>query len=161
MPEECWGDWIGEKWGPIKNVHHKMHEDMWSVTKEEHLEAFNAWLDIAYKNGEVCQYKKIHDDVQHWCVEHEGACWRAEGIFGRFSENFFPIIGNMYEQWTILKNNDLCYSDDQLIEEYSRVYKDFWGIMRNLGGFDIKYDLNVNYDHIKTSDFKAERKEYR
>ena len=39
MPEECWGDWIGEKWGPIKNVHHKMKEDMWSVSKDEHMEA--------------------------------------------------------------------------------------------------------------------------
>ena len=76
-----------------------MKEDMWSVTKDEHMDAFSAWLDIAYKNGEVCQYKKIHDDVQHWCVEHEGACWRAEGMVGRIAENFFPILGNMYEQW--------------------------------------------------------------
>lgn len=92
ISDDCFGDWIDDMWAPIHSLGHKMHEDPWTVEKKEVAAAGKAWLDIAYKNAEVCQFKKIGDDMTQWCLNNEAECFRWEGVFQRVAMNFWEIL---------------------------------------------------------------------
>ena len=119
VSDDCFGDWIDEAWTPIHDVFHNFKKDMHSIEKEEWEHAGKTFLDIWYKNTEICQFMKAGDDIRHWCLENEGQCFRLDGVIERLAWNVFPILSNIWDGLSIVRSNDICFTDDQLIEEYA------------------------------------------
>lgn len=117
-----------------------MHNDMSSPTYEEWETAGKAMLDIHFKNMEVCQWNKIGDDIKHWCLGNEGTCFRLEGVFERLYDNMFPLMYNAYETWGLIKTNDICYTDDQLIEEHAQLWGNLSAMTVVVHGMDVTWD---------------------
>lgn len=106
------GDWIDDMWGPVKELKDKLHEDKWLATEDHWLAAGKALLDIHYKNAEHCHFQRLSDDFFNWCFENEAACFRWGGFFGRIAENFMELLHNDMDMFRIIKQNDMCYTDD-------------------------------------------------
>lgn len=72
-----------------------------------------------------------------------------------------PLASNNIEMFGMVKNNDMCYSDDQLIEQHGN----FWEKMMNNSaiakGFDHQWNPEENLDVILKSDFKKEKRAYK
>ena len=119
VSDDCFGDWIDEEYTPIHDVIHKFHLDMHSVEKEEWENAGKVFLDIWYKNTEICKFMKTGNDIRHWCLDNEAQCFRQEGMIERTMWNIFPIMNNVWDALTLIGGNDVCYTDDQLVEEYA------------------------------------------
>jgi hypothetical protein len=152
--DECFGDWIHDAWSPIHTVGKKMKEDFWSVTYGDYESAGNAILDIHFKNADACQFQKTGDSMVNWCLNNKGACWGHEGWFHNVAMNIYPIAQNAMDFFWAMKENDLCYSDDELIEKMSRMYADM------ISNFVISRDLQVEWytnediKHVKLSNYK-------
>jgi len=159
--DECFGDWMHDAWGPIHAVHVKAHEDFWSVTREDHQAAWDALVNMHFKNAEACQFQKTGDSMVNWCLENEAACWGHKGWFHNVAENAMPILSNVWDMIITTKENDLCYSDDDLIGNMSKIYADW------ISNFVMSRDLHVNWytieavEHVKLSDYKKEKKIYK
>jgi len=85
-----------------------------------------------------------------------------EGVVSRVFTDIFTIIQNIISGFHIIKTDDLCYSDDQLIEEYA----DIWGYMCSNavivhGMKPLTWNNGIAQEHIIQSEFKKEKKEYK
>lgn len=95
-------------------------------------------------------------------MEHEEACFRPWGtLIQNIYNNFFELIGRDIEMWSLFKTNDMCYSDDELIEEYGQFHNLWWANQRVRFGFEMEWDPKRNFEHMKESEFKKEMKQYK
>jgi len=125
VDDECFGEWMVSAWDPIDLVKEKMKDDFHSVSYDEWQNAGQSMLDMMWKNSDACHFEKIGDDIKHWCLGDESTCFKMAGVWERVIENIFPLMWNAWEFLSLLKTNDICYTDDQLIEEYATM----WGAM--------------------------------
>lgn len=72
----------------------------------------------------------------------------------------FPLINHGINLVSTIKQDDLCYGDDQLIAEGAKVWGDIVGIMAKVQGFDKPWDPTLKLEHIKSSDFRKQAKKY-
>lgn len=159
--DECFGDWMHQAWGPIHSVGKKMHDDFWSVTYEEYQAAGTALLDIHFKNAEACQFQYTGDSMVNWCLNNEGACWGHEGWFKNVAYNAVPIVENTWDFILTMKENDLCYSDDELIANMSKMYADWISSFVMSRNLQVEWYTNEDIKHVKLSDYKKEKKAYK
>lgn len=104
-------------------------------------------LDIHFKNSEACQFKKIGDNIINWCLSDEGTCFKMEGIWGRLFDNAWPLFKSTVDFIKVMKTNDLCYGDNQLLAEIYQAWGDITDIAVIVHGMNVHWDENV--EHIK------------
>lgn len=71
------------------------------------------------------------------------------------------LLHNDIEMWKMIKHNDLCYSDDQLIKqhaEYLELWANNWSTRM---GFEYKWDADEKRKHITHKEFKREKRHYK
>lgn len=84
------------------------------------------------------------------------------GVFERVIENIFPLIWNALDFISILKTNDICYSDEQLIQEYATMWGDICKNAVIVHGMEpLTWNKDLKLSHIKQSDFKKEKKAFK
>lgn len=159
--DECFGDWMMDAWAPVHAVHTKMHDDFWSVTYEEYQTAGTAMLDMHFKLADACQFQKTGDSMVHWCLNNEAACWGHKGWFHNVATNIMPIASNAWDFFGTMKQNDLCYSDDELIANMSKMYADMISNFVMSRDLDVEWWTNEAIEHVKLSDYKKEKKTYK
>lgn len=69
------------------------------------------------------------------------------------------LLDNTVDIIQVLKTNDMCYSDDQLIEETSEIWGDISSSHRALTGWDIKWGHKA--EHIYDHDFRREERHFK
>jgi len=161
--DECFGEWMIPAWAPVHKVIDTIkNDDMYNVTYEDWQGAGQALLDMAWKNEDACQFRKIGDDIKNWCLGAEGTCFRLDGVFERVFENFFPMIWNYVDMFKLLKTNDICYSDEQLIDEYATMYGDFCKNVVIVHGMQpLSWNNGLQQAHVNQHEFHEEKKAYK
>merc|ERR1711924_5025 len=48
-----------------------------------------------------------------------GTCFKLDGVFERVIFNIFTMIENYVDAFKLLKANDICATDEELIQEYA------------------------------------------
>ena len=159
VPDECFGAWMEAPFYKVKNLHHKMHEDFWSVGVDEVKEVGSDLIDVFYKNTEVCHFERVGDDVKTWCIENPGECIFMENMEGRIFDNMFDIMGKLFDISKMINTNDACYSDLEHMAELHRFMNDIGELAASLSGFDYKWDQSIERKHIKKKAFHTQMKE--
>jgi hypothetical protein len=135
---------------------------MYNVSYAEWAGAGSALLDMAFRNSDACQFKKIGDDIKHWCLSEEGTCFKMDGMWERVIENFFPMLTNAWDLLGALRSNDICYSDEQLITEYATMWGD---ICKNAvivhGMQPLSWNDGLEQAHVNSHEFHEEKKAYK
>ena len=159
VPDECFGAWIEAPIHKVKDLHHKMHEDFWSVNINDVKDVGSELIDVFYKNTEVCHFERIQDDAKHWCVENPGQCIFMENMEERIFDNMFEIMGKMWDISKLMNTDDDCYTDIEQMAELYRFANDMGEIVASLSGFDYKWDQSVERKHIKKRAFHSQIKD--
>jgi len=134
---------------------------MSTTLEEAHLAADN-FIDLHYINRDSCQFKKMNDDYYNWCLNNLDMCAGYDlDFWTRVYENGTEIFASFYDLVGIwFFENDLCYTDAQLINEVGRIAEDLAALTSYLMGFDLDFDLNRQQKHIRKYDFWTQVNEY-
>jgi len=119
ISERCFGDWVDEETKPIYDLHDAFKYDFSTVTYQQMADAGETFLDLWYENMAECKMEKIGDDIKHWCLDEEDTCFRMGGVWTRVWDDFFPLIHNIVDMFEVVKTNDICYNDEELIGEWA------------------------------------------
>jgi len=161
VSEECFGDWMKDAWKPIHKVHHKVHDDFWTVSKEEWEAYGTAWIDMSYKNMEVCQIKKIGDDMISHCMAEEDACWNKLGKWKNALFNIIPMVTEIHETTQEFIAQPLCVSDDEIIAGIANRYGNWMDIMKMWSGLDINWVRSADFEKHTFKEYHAEKKAWK
>merc|ERR1711990_659594 len=124
--------------------------------------AGQALLDMMWKNNDACQMEKIGDDIKHWCLGDKGTCFNLDGVFWRVVDNILPMIDNYIDIFRLLKTNDICYTDEQLIDEYATMWGDFCKNVVIVHGMEpLTWNKDLQLEHINQHEFHEEKKAYK
>lgn len=117
---------------------------------------------MGFKNEDRCQFKKIGDDIKHWCLENEGICFKLDGWFNRIMENGFTLLSNFIENVHLFKANDICYTDEQMIEEYATMYGNWCKNVVIIHGMQpLTWNDGLVQEHVNQHEFHEEKKAYK
>jgi hypothetical protein len=159
VPDECFGAWMEAPIHKVKDLHHKMHEDFWSVNINDVKDVGSELIDVFYKNTEVCHFERVQDDAKTWCIENPGQCIFMENMEERIFDNMFEIMGKMWDISKLMNTDDTCYTDIEQMAELYRFANDMGEIVASLSGFDYKWDQSVERKHIKKRAFHSQIKD--
>lgn len=74
VSDECFGDWMKGTWSEIDSFNDKFFEDPFGVPTMEYMTYATNWMTLVTKNADKCQWKKITDDLQNWCLDNKETC---------------------------------------------------------------------------------------
>ena len=159
VTDECLGAWVEAPIHKAKELHHKAHQDFWSVDVNEVKEVGSELIDVFFKNTEVCHFERVQDDIKHWCIANPGECIFMENMEGRIFDNIFEIMGKLFDISKLMNVDDTCYSDIEQMAELYRFTNDLGELAASLSGFDYKWDQSIERTHIKKKAFHTQIKE--
>merc|ERR1712086_1042588 len=159
VPDECFGSWMEAPIHKVKDLHHKMYDDFWSVNINDVKDVGSELIDVFYKNTEVCHFERVQDDAKTWCIENPGQCIFMENMEERIFDNMFEIMGKMWDISKLMNTDDTCYTDIEQMAELYRFANDMGEIVASLSGFDYKWDQSVERKHIKKRAFHSQIKD--
>jgi hypothetical protein len=162
LDDDCFGEWMVDAWTPVHNLWEAMKDDYEMIPMSQYQEAGQALLDMMFRNTESCRFKKIGDDIKHWCHNQPGTCFKMEGWFDRIVENVFPLAWNAYDWFTLLKADDICATDQELIDNYAQMWGDYCRNTVIVHGMQpLTWNGGLELDHIKMSDYHKEKEAFK
>lgn len=159
ISDKCFGEDLESIVPTVWGLKKKMHADFWSVSVGEVKDVADQVLDTVYTNMANCQFERIHDDMQNWCLENPGKCLMMEDVEDRIVDNLLELTSVAMDIAKVMDQDDTCYSDAEQMAEIYRFVSDLGEIAADLSGFDYKWDSTVERTHIKRSAFKTAVKE--
>merc|ERR1712146_503343 len=88
VDDECLGEWMIPMVKFQKEFHHQIRHDPMSTTIEDAHTAANNFVDLHWKNRDLCQVGMIKDDYYNWCLDNEDVCLGKDNQFwNRMYEN--------------------------------------------------------------------------
>jgi hypothetical protein len=162
ISDECFGEWMVPKSEQFNNFVLELYSDPMSTSIEEARLAADNFVDLHYINRDSCQIKKLTDDYYNWCLNNLDMCaGYDEGFYTRLYQNGQEMFAAFYDLAGIwFFENDLCYTDAQLIDEVGRITQDLSALASYLIGFDLDFDLERKQRHIRKYDFWTQVNEY-
>jgi hypothetical protein len=118
----------------------KIMDDWWSFTLTDATEVSDKLISMHYKNMEACQIERIQDDKQNWCLANPEQCVGLQGMVENVWNNSPAIISKAMDLYDIVATDDVCFSDQELLEEVERATNDVSSILSSAWGFDLKWD---------------------
>jgi len=82
-----------------------------------------------------------------------------ENLEERLFDNFFEIVGSLFDIFKLYTKDDSCYTDMELMSEIYRFHADLGELAAAFTGFDYKWDQSVERKHIKKHAFHVQMKE--
>jgi len=162
VSDQCFGTWMIDAWHPVKDLYHALKDDFDTVERSMWVDAGSALLDIMYKNKDECAFPKIGDDIRHWAFANQEVAWKHKGWFNRVVENIIPLAWNTLDFWKTLKANDICATDQELINNYVGMYSDFCKSSVTFHGMELHWNNGLQTeDHISISQYKAKKAEFK
>lgn len=113
ISDECAGDWMDPMIEFQKDFHHQIKHDPMSTTIEDAHTAANNFVDLHWKNRDLCQVSMVKDDFYNWCLDNEEVCLGKDGQFWtRMYQNGYSVFGKFYDLAGIFMfEKDECYTD--------------------------------------------------
>lgn len=162
IEDECFGDWMDTAWDPVHQVITKVRDDFFTVSYDEWQNSGQALLDMGFKLEDTCHFEKIGDDIKTWCLGNEATCFNLAGVFDRVFENIFPMIENYVDAFHLLTKNDICSTDEELIQQYATMYGDICKNVVIVHGMEpLTWNKDLQLDHINQTEFHNEKKAWK
>lgn len=153
VSDECFGDWMKGTWGDIETFSDKFFEDPFGVPTREYMDFATNAMTLVTKNADKCQWKKITDDLQDWCLDNKETCLLGAGLEKRIWDNATGIVTALADIFKMMEEDDTCQTDAEEVAQFARLFKNYGQLAAHLSGFDAKWDQSVQPKHIKTATF--------
>jgi len=115
-----------------------------------------------WQNAEICQFNKIGDDIQHWALSDKDRAFLHSDMLENVVTKAWPMLWNMIDMFDIIKTNDLCFTDEQLIDEYAAVWGDICENIVMLYGMEpLNWYHTETYEHMPMNEYKKLKKDYK
>jgi hypothetical protein len=158
ISEDCFGDWIDVELSKVEDFGSSIIDDFWTFKLQDAKDAADLMINAHYKNAEACQFQRIADDKKNWCLDNAEKCVGLSSLFENLYGNAPSLISRGMDIYDLMMEDDVCYSDSELISEVERGTFDVSSIISTVWGFDLKWDQTRQVAHIKRSDFKKQIK---
>jgi len=155
ISEECYGEWLKQPYGQIKDTYHALKKDSFDVPVDQVKDAVVAGVDAWYKNREVCQITKVRDDGWNWTLANPEKAMYWEGTEDRLYDAILPLAGKGIDLYKLFWLDDRCYTVKEQAGEIYRLAEDVGEILSTAWGFDLTWAQSDNElrTHVSKDDF--------
>lgn len=87
VSDECFGEWMKGTWSEIDTFNNKFGDDPFGIPTQDYMKYATNWMELVTKNADKCQWKKITDDLQNWCLDNKETCLLGKGLEKRIWDN--------------------------------------------------------------------------
>ena len=109
VSDECFGDWMVTTWNDIDKTTDAILDDPFSVSWNGYMDYSTNWMSLLVKNADKCQWKKVTDDLQNWCLENKEVCLLQKGLEQRIWDNATDIVTAMVDIMRMMEVDDECF----------------------------------------------------
>jgi len=160
VSDECFGDWMKGTWSEIDTFNNKFIDDPFSVPTQEYMKYATNWMEFVTKNADKCQWKKITDDLQNWCLDNKETCLLGKGLEKRIWDNATGIVTALADIFKMMEEDDTCSTMQEEVATVARLFKNYGELAAHFSGFDTKWDQSMQPKHIKASTFQERIDEF-
>lgn len=114
----------------------------------------NTLIGMHYKNMESCNFERIEDDKENWCLANADKCIGLSSMVDNIWNEGPSLFSKVTDLYDIVATEDACFSDSELVSEVERITEDITSIISTIWGFDLKWDQTRQVSHIKRRDFR-------